>query len=112
MSDEFRAKRWTDFRRRVEFSPEMVYRSLYFFTQAYHRGEASDPVAYLAAKPARFGILKRAQAQPRLPPRTHLDFLLRPLTWDQWPKCVVPQLWHPRGKGSGAPRSVKQRRLT
>jgi hypothetical protein len=40
-------------------SLEMVYRSLYFFTQAHHRGEASDPVAYLAAKADRFGILKR-----------------------------------------------------
>jgi hypothetical protein len=40
-------------------SLEMVYRSLYFFTQAYHRGEASDPVAYLAATAPRLGILKR-----------------------------------------------------
>ena len=29
-------------------SLEMVYRSLYFFTQAYHRGDATDPFAYLA----------------------------------------------------------------
>ncbi len=40
-------------------SLEMVYRSLYFFAQAYHRGETSDPVAYLAAKATRLGILKR-----------------------------------------------------
>ena len=40
-------------------SLEMVYQSLYFFTQAYHRGEASDPVAYLAAQATRLGILKR-----------------------------------------------------
>ncbi len=40
-------------------SLEMVYRSLYYFTQAYHRGEASDPVAYLAAQACRLGILKR-----------------------------------------------------
>jgi hypothetical protein len=40
-------------------SLEMVYRSLYFFAQAYHCGEATDPVAYLAAKADRFGILKR-----------------------------------------------------
>ena len=38
---------------------EMVYRSLYFFTGAYQRGEASDPVAYLAAKAEPFGIIKR-----------------------------------------------------
>lgn len=40
-------------------SLEMVYRSLYFFAQAYHRGETSDPVAYLAAQATRLGILKR-----------------------------------------------------
>jgi hypothetical protein len=40
-------------------SLEMVYRSLYYFTQAYHRGEAVEPVAYLAANAVRFGILKR-----------------------------------------------------
>jgi len=40
-------------------SLEMVYRSLYFFTGAYQRGEATNPVVYLAAKAERFGILKR-----------------------------------------------------
>jgi hypothetical protein len=40
-------------------SLEMVYRSLYFFTGAYQRGAATDPVTYLAAKAERFGILKR-----------------------------------------------------
>jgi len=29
-------------------SVEMVYRGVYYFTQAYHRGEATDPVGYLA----------------------------------------------------------------
>ncbi len=43
-------------------SLEMVYRSLYFFTGAYQRGEASDPVAYLAAKAERFGIIKRQRS--------------------------------------------------
>lgn len=42
-------------------SLEMVYRSLYFFAQAYHRGATSDPVAYLAAKATRLGLLKRAR---------------------------------------------------
>ncbi len=46
-------------------SLEMVYRSLYFFTQAYHRGEATDVVLYLAANAKRLGILKR----PRKPAR-------------------------------------------
>jgi hypothetical protein len=49
-------------------SPEMVYRGLYFFTQAYHRGEASDPVAYLAAKAKTLGILKRERKPGRLRP--------------------------------------------
>ena len=40
-------------------SLEMVYRGLYHFTQAYHRGDAEEPVAYLAAKAERLGILKR-----------------------------------------------------
>ena len=30
-------------------SLEMVYRGLYHFTQAFHAGTATDPVAYLAA---------------------------------------------------------------
>lgn len=40
-------------------SIEMVYRGLYHFTQAYHRGEATDPVAYLAQDAKDLGILKR-----------------------------------------------------
>jgi hypothetical protein len=36
----------------------MVYRGLYFFTGAFARGEATDPVAYLAAQPD-LGIVKR-----------------------------------------------------
>ena len=42
-------------------SLEMVYRSLYHFTQAYHRGDASDPVAYLADQATRLGIRKRSR---------------------------------------------------
>lgn len=45
-------------------SLEMVYRSLYFFAQAYHRGEAADPVAYFAAQAKPLGILKRTRAAP------------------------------------------------
>lgn len=40
-------------------SLEMVYRSLYFFTQAYHRGEATEVAKYLAENAAWLGILKR-----------------------------------------------------
>ena len=50
-------------------SLEMVYRSLYFFTQAYHRGEATEVVKYLVENASWLGILKRkrkpAQRQPR-----------------------------------------------
>lgn len=50
-------------------SLEMVYRSLYFFTQAFHRGEATDVVDYLAANANWLGILKR---KPKL---SHLQLL-------------------------------------
>lgn len=40
-------------------SIEMVYRSLYFFTQAHARGQANDLVTYLAANTKLLGILKR-----------------------------------------------------
>ncbi len=49
----------------AHISLERVYRSLYFFTQAYHRGEATDVVVYLAANAKLLGILKR----PRKPTR-------------------------------------------
>jgi Transposase DDE domain len=44
-------------------SLEMVYRSLYFFTGAYQRGEASDVVQYLAAQAVYLGIVKRKRKQ-------------------------------------------------
>lgn len=40
-------------------SVEMVYRGLYHFTQAAHRGAGADPVAFLAAQAKTLGILKR-----------------------------------------------------
>jgi hypothetical protein len=40
-------------------SLEMVYRSLYYFAQAYHRGDADDPVVYLADNATWLGALKR-----------------------------------------------------
>lgn len=40
-------------------SMEMVYRSLYYFSQAAHRGKATDIVAYLAANTKLLGIRKR-----------------------------------------------------
>src|SRR5512134_1674107 len=49
----------------AQVSLEMVYRSLYFFTQAYHRGEATDVVLYLAADAKRLGILKRSRKPAR-----------------------------------------------
>jgi hypothetical protein len=42
-----------------QISLEMVYRSLYFCTTAFHRGEADDPVAYLAENAKLFGLVKR-----------------------------------------------------
>lgn len=43
----------------VHLSIEMVYRSLYYFAQAYLRGEATDPIAYLADNARWLGLLKR-----------------------------------------------------
>jgi hypothetical protein len=40
-------------------SLEMVYRSVYYFATAYHRGETTDPVAYLADNATWLGVLKR-----------------------------------------------------
>ena len=49
----------------AKVSLERVYRSLYCFTQAHHRGEATDVVVYLAANAKLLGIRKR----PRKPAR-------------------------------------------
>lgn len=40
-------------------SLEMVYRSIYYFTGAYHRGETDDPVVYLANNATWLGVIKR-----------------------------------------------------
>lgn len=42
-----------------QVSLEMVYRSLYFCTTAFQRGESDDPVTYLADNAKLFGIVKR-----------------------------------------------------
>ena len=56
-------------------SIEMVYRGLYHFTQAYHRGETTDPVAYLAHEAKDLGILKR---KPRASPGGLLNLTSAP----------------------------------
>jgi hypothetical protein len=44
----------------ADISIEMVFRSLYHYTQAHHRGEADDPIAYLADPQNRdLGITKQ-----------------------------------------------------
>jgi len=55
-------------------SLEMLYRSLYYFTRALQRGEATDVVDYLAAHATRLGSLmrKRTAAPSRF---THLQAL-------------------------------------
>jgi hypothetical protein len=50
-----------------KLSIETVYRGLYHFTQAYHRGAADDPVAYLAASTASLGIIKRKRKKRASP---------------------------------------------
>ena len=46
-------------------SLEMVFRSLYYFIQAYNKGEATDPVRYLAAPENQdLGVVKRLRKKP------------------------------------------------
>jgi len=56
-------------------SIEMVYRGLYHFARAFQRGEAQDPVAYLADNAKSLGIIKRRRKQPiyLCPSLTNLD---------------------------------------
>jgi hypothetical protein len=42
-------------------SLEMVYRGLYHYTIAYHRGKTDDPIAYLAAQAKGLGIIKQGR---------------------------------------------------
>ena len=45
-------------------SVEMVYRGLYYFAQALQRGEAQDPVTYLADNAKWLGIIKHRRKEP------------------------------------------------
>lgn len=54
-------------------SLEMVYRSLYFFASAFQRGEATDPVEFLAANAKRFGVLKQKRKRTRPSPLQLFD---------------------------------------
>ena len=57
-------------------SIEMVYRSLYFFTNARQRGEADDVVAYLANEAKFFGIIKRKHCDENPSPLAFIPTLL------------------------------------
>lgn len=59
-------------------SIKMVCRSLYFFTQAYQRGAASDVVAYLAANAKLLGILKRKRKSAKPSPLELTPLLTSP----------------------------------
>jgi len=54
----------------------MVYRSLYFFTQARHRGETNNIVAYLATNEKMLGILKRKRKSKKPSPLETIPLLL------------------------------------
>ena len=58
-------------------SIEMVYRSIYFFTQARQRSETDDLVAFLAQEARLFGIIKRKRKTDKPSP---LDFIPALLT--------------------------------
>jgi hypothetical protein len=57
-------------------SIEMVYRSLYFFTQAHHRGETDDVVSYYAANAKLLGIVKRKRKSAHPSPLEFIPPLL------------------------------------
>jgi len=57
-------------------SIEMVYRSLYFFTNAHQQGETNDVVGYLAAEAKFFGILKRKHKAENPSPLIFIPALL------------------------------------
>jgi len=62
-------------------SLEMVFRGLYHFTQAHHRGEASDPIKYLAAPENRdLGVVKRLRKKLRPAPSSLPGENLAPLS--------------------------------
>ena len=47
-------------------SMEMVWRGLYHFNDAYHKGKVDDPVAYLAAPENRdLGVIKAQRKPPK-----------------------------------------------
>ena len=54
-------------KRFAAISLEMVYRSLYYFTQAYQRAAATDIVSFLATYAERYGILKRRRKSDKPP---------------------------------------------
>jgi hypothetical protein len=60
-------------------SMEMVYRSLYYFTRAFQRGEATDVVTYLTANAKLFGLVKRKRKNKISP------LALLPLTQSERP---------------------------
>jgi hypothetical protein len=57
-------------------SIEMVFRSLYFFTQARQRGETDDLVAFLAHDAKLFGIIKRKRKTDKPSPLEFIPALL------------------------------------
>ena len=61
-------------------SIEMVYRSLYFFTTAHHRGETDNVVDFLAADAKLFGILKRKRKTEHPSPLVFIPNLLTDLS--------------------------------
>ena len=61
-------------------SVEMTYQAVFFYVEAYHAGEATDLVAYLAAKAQRLGVLKRQRKHD--PPPSRFDRLRLTLAQD------------------------------
>lgn len=59
-------------------SLEMVYRSLYYFTQAWARGETDDLITYLASNTRLLGLVKRKPPPCKLTPLLALTSVSNP----------------------------------
>ena len=95
----------------ADVSPEMVYRSLYFVTNAVAQDPTTDPIRYLADQARRLGILKRPRKSPHEPPPKKpyfpLDNQSNTLTCDQCPKHTNSRVeCIGRGKQFVAPRTI------
>ena len=62
-----------------EVSLEMVFRGLYHFSQARHKGRASDPVEYFVRKAKDLALIKQKRPKRRLSLIAQMELTIPPL---------------------------------